>query len=686
VHDACAHCELPLGRRAVVGTIAGRRARCCCYGCLLALQITRARGEEGAASAILVRLGVAIFFAMNVMMVSVPTYVPYVYGAGDGAGDGALFQVLRVLAAFMAAPVLALLGLPILASAGRGLRAGAASTDVLIILGTCAAYGLSLANTLAGRPEVYFDTAAMLLVLVTLGRYLEASAKAEAGAAVRARLAPRPAVAVRVAGAAVERVLPDALVPGDLVVVAPGEAFPTDGVVVAGAGGVDEAALTGESRPVVKEPGAPVASGTCSLDGVFRVRVTVPAAQSAAARLAELLGAARRERAPVERAADRAARLLVPATVLVAAGAGVYWTAARDPAHGILAALSVLVVACPCAFGIATPVAIWTGLAAAARRGVIVRSAPAIERAARVERVLFDKTGTLTTRTPRLVAVEPLADAADPAAVLGLAAALERDLAHPLATALAAAWRVRGGGPLPAVSDIRARPGRGVTGTVGGRPVAIGSRRLLGELLGTLPALPAPPADETELLVAAGGRLVGRLRLAESVQPEAGAALAALRRLGMRVGLLSGDGAAGAVVPALIPAADAALGLLPDEKVRRVRGARVAMVGDGVNDAPALAAATLGIAVGGASDLARMSADVAVLGDDLTRVPWLLAHARRTMRIVRQNLAWACGYNALAVAAAAAGALTPLLAAVVMLGSSLAVVANARRLRGGGAW
>ena len=359
-----------------------------------------------------------------------------------------------------AAPVIGLLGWPILASAARGARQGAANTDALIVIGTVAAYALSVINTISGSGAVYFDTAAMLLVLVTLGRYLEARAKAEAGAAVRATLAPAPARATRLRVAAglalpdaasdAETVCPDALVPGDIVRVAPGDAFPTDGEVVDGAGGVDEAALTGEHRPILKEPGSAVASGTCSIDGLFHVRVTARAADSAAARIAALLAAARRERAPAERLADRVAGVLVPLVIVIAIGAAALWTWRAGFDNGLLVGLAVLVVACPCGLGIATPVAVWTGLVTAARHGVIVRSAPVLERAADVDRVLFDKTGTLTGRTPQLEAIE-IDDgvALTPDELLARAAALEAGLNHPLAAAIARAWeRATGARPV----------------------------------------------------------------------------------------------------------------------------------------------------------------------------------------------------------------------------------------------
>lgn len=675
----CDHCGLPLGRRPVVAAIDGAEIRCCCYGCVLAQQITRARGEDGAAAAVFVRLGLGVFFAINVMMVGMPAYVPYVYGAEAGPVDGPLFQVLRVLALVLTAPVLLLLGGPIVASAWHGLRRGAANTDALIVIGTVAAYGLSVVNTLAGRPEVYFDTAAMLLVLVTVGRWLEASAKAEAGRAVRSRLAPGPARARRERGVEVEEVGVHDLAVGEVVHVRPGEAFPTDGTVIDGEGGADESALTGESWPVAKAPGSTVAGGTCSVDGVFRVAVTRPASESAAARIAALLGAALRERTPWERTADRAARVLVPLVVVLAIAAGAAWTAAAGFERGLFVAIAVLVVACPCGLGIATPVAVWTGLATAARHGVIVRSAPALERTAALDVVVFDKTGTLTTRLPRLVAVEWIDAGAGSTDVLRLAAALARVTPHPLAGAITDAVA----GPVPSASEVKSLPGRGVTGIVDGRRVTIGSARLAREVLGR--AVPDAADDGPAVFVIADDRLISRLRFAEAPRAEAGGALAALRRLGVRVLLATGDTQAAAIVPALIAPADAMTGMLPADKVAHVRAVRraagpVAMVGDGVNDAPALAGADLGFAIGSATDLARTTADVAILNDDLGRIPWLIAHARRVGRVARQNLAWAFAYNAVAVVLAAAGQLGPLVAAGAMIASSVAVIANARRL------
>lgn len=673
---SCAHCDLPLGRWPVRATVDDVAGAYCCTGCVLAQQITRARGEDGALGADAVRLGLAIFFAVNLMMVGMPAYVPSIYG-GAGPVDGPLFVMLRWLALALSAPVVALLGLPLL----RGLRAGWRSTDGLIAVGAGAAWGLSVVNTFRGAPAVYYDTAAMLLVLTTLGRFLEARARAQAGAAVRRSLQPLPEHVRRLEGGVVVEVSPGAVAPGDVLEVHPGEAFPTDGRVVAGIGGVDESSVTGEATPVLRETGDPVAGGTCSIDGWFRVCATAAVADSTIARLAALVDDASRSRSRIERVADRLAAWLTPALVLLACAAGVYWGVTDSPARGVLVALSVLVVACPCGLGIAVPAAMWIALRAAAARGVIVRRAETLERLWRVGTVLFDKTGTLTDRTPSVVRIVP-APGARVSDVLAIAAALERDLEHPVARAIVAAAD-RAGVVVPVVTEPRVVPGLGVRGCIGDEPVAAGSVRFARQISGI--ATPVPTGGGSPVVVLRKGRAFGTLILRERPATGTIEAVSALRRLGVRLGVLTGDGAAGALMPSLFVPSEVECGLLPPEKALRVRKARaggtvVAMVGDGVNDAPALAAADVGIAVGGAGDLTRTTADVVILGArGPEEVAWLLRHARRARRVVTTNLAWAFGYNAVAVTIAVAGRLDPLVAALAMVASSLAVLGNARR-------
>jgi Cu+-exporting ATPase len=435
-----------------------------------------------------------------------------------------------------------------------------------------------------------------------------------------------------------------------------------------------------------------VFGGTLSVDGGFSVRLRCPAVESAAARIVEMVAAASRERSRAERAADRVAQFFLPLVIAIAAVAALWWTLHGDLDRGILTGLSVLVVACPCALGLATPLAVWLGLVAAARRGIVVRSAAALERAAAVTTVLFDKTGTLTERDPilRQVMVAP-GSALGRDEILDLAAALESGLAHPLARSIEAAFRAARGAAArpPAVRDLRSVPGRGVSGVVNGASLCLGSPEwAAAEGIGG--ASGQPGGEEPGALLWREGRVLGALYFAERSRAEAAAALDRLRRDGVAVRLLSGDRTAAAVMPALLSAQEVEVGLLPEGKLRRVhelRGAApghrsLAVVGDGLNDAPALAAADFGIAFGDCADLTRGAADAVVLSADLERVPWLLEHARRVRRVVRQNLFWAFAYNGVAVVAAASGRLTPLLASLIMLFSSLAVVANARRLRG----
>jgi Cu2+-exporting ATPase len=687
VDEACRHCGLPLRGRAVRARIGGEPGCFCCVGCVLAMQVTRARGDGGAAASLMVRLGMAVFFAMNVMMTSMASYVPQVYDDRHGPLDGPLFIVLRVLSAVFALPVLAILGGPIVASAWSRLRAARASSDLLVMIAVLAAYGLSIANTIAGRSAVYFDTAVMLLIFVTAGRYLEARARAAAAHAVRAVLVPGGGRSRRFDGDRLEDVALAELRPGDEIEVSPGEAFPTDGIVLCGESAVDESALTGESRPVVKHPGSAVSGGTCSIDGRLRVRVGTVAGESAYARIEAMIGAARRERSAAERLADRVAALLVPLVVALALAAGLWWTRHDGVDRGILVAVAVLVVACPCALGIATPVAIAAGLAGAAERGVVVRSAPVLERAAQATRVVFDKTGTLTEPVPTLERIElaPGVDPAEERTLLAKVAALEHGLAHPLARACVAAAGARDVTPLVA-RDVRVVAGRGVSGVVNEERLFVG---VPATDAATGAAFDTTRPDATIAEVRSDHRLVARLTFRERARPGAREAIDALRALRLQIAVLSGDRGVRAIVPDVVEAAEVTTGLSPEGKLvalRRMRTVAAAeqgailMVGDGINDAPALAAADVGVAVASATELARVTADVVVLRETLDLVPWLIVHARRVRRTARQNLAWAFTYNAVAVVVAASGALNPLIASLAMLGSSLAVVANARRL------
>ncbi|WP_090564050.1 heavy metal translocating P-type ATPase [Belnapia rosea] len=585
----------------------------------------------------------------------------------------------------LAAPVQFWLGARFYRAGWAALRAGTGNMDLLVALGTSAAFGLSLWGLLRGWHHLYFEASAVVILFILLGKYLEARARRATGAAIEALLALRPQVARRLAADGREEEVPAAaLAVGDRVVVRPGERIPADGVVREGEAGVDESALTGESRAVERGPGGKVATGTVALDGRLVVEVRAVGAETVLARTAALVAAAQASRAPVQRLVDRVSAVFVPVVIGIAALTLVGWLLAGAGAEAaVLRAVAVLVIACPCALGLATPAAIMAGTGAAARAGILIRDAEAIERAGAIDLVAFDKTGTLTEGRPRLAAVRT-APGVTEAEALRLAAALQAGSEHPLARAVLE----RAGGAVPPVAEFRALPGRGVSGMVEGRTLLLGSPRLLAESGADAAGLAAAETFTPAWLIEAGPqpRVLALLGFEDAERPGAAPAIAELSRLGVRAAMLSGDSPAVAgAMAARLGIAEVAAGLLPADKAERVAawratGQRVAMVGDGVNDAPALAAADLGIAMGSGTDIAIQAAGITLLRSDPALVPAALQVTRRTLRTIRQNLGWAFGYNLIGLPLAAFGLLSPMLAGAAMAFSSVSVLANALRL------
>ena len=701
----CFHCGLPAGRRPLRYRAGGAPQPFCCQGCYLVHLVTGQQGERGESLLALARLLVGVTGGMVVMIFSWSHYADrYLLGQAAGEPDAlAVFSQYYVLLA--ATLVVAVLGIPLLREAVRapaGLRAGVAP---LIALGAFSAYAASVAAFARGG-ETYFDTATMILVFFTFGRYLEARGRAHASEAIRALqgLVPDTARVLREGGEAVVPVAEVGI--GERVLVRPGEMIPVDGAIADGCGSVDEASLTGEGRPVTREAGDRLLAGTLSLDGAFVVAVTALAPDRAVARLARLAEEAKQQKPAWMGTADRVAAAFTPLVVLLAAGALVFWGVRLGFVPGLLIALSVLLVACPCTLGVATPLAFWTGLALAARRGILVRSGAVLERLAQVSDVFFDKTGTLTRGTFRLIEVlvgagAPVGAGPDGARpMLQVAASLESRAEHPVAAALRNGASAAGLPELP-VSAWHAEPGLGVRGRVNGgeTEVLLGSRRLMERaqlhLEPELAEAAARRGDRGETVVYLGwaGRVRAAFAAGEEVRPEAEAAVAALRRLGARLAILSGDERGSAQrLGAALGIGDVRWGLLPHEKVEAVQaaaagpGARhVAMVGDGINDAAALAAAHVGIALGCGADVAREAADVTMVSGDLTQVSWLLGFSRRVRRTVVTNLVWAFAYNTAGIGLALTGWLPPVLAAVAMMLSSLFVAGNTRRLARAGA-
>ncbi len=568
------------------------------------------------------------------------------------------------------------------------LRAGTGNMDLLVALGTSAAWGLSvwmLLNHGQGHQlHLYFESGAVIIGFIRLGKWLEARARRATGAAIRALLELAPRTARRLDAAGVEQEVPTGdLQPGDRVVVRPGERIPADGVVLEGRSGVDASALTGESQAVEKQAGDTVATGTIALDGRLVLRAEAVGGATVLAQVAQLVAAAQASRAPVQKLVDQVSAVFVPVVIGLAAATLLGWLLAGAGAEvAVLRAVAVLVIACPCALGLATPAAIMAGTGAAARAGILVRDAAALESAQAVTLVAFDKTGTLTEGHPRLAASHPAAGI-DRAEALALAAALQAGSEHPLARAVLAA-----ASPAGPVEDFQALPGRGVSGTVLGRALLLGSPRALAES----GAAPGPLAEaaaaesaqgRTLAWLLEGSRVLALLAFEDAPRPGATAALAALRAQGLKLAMLSGDSrAAAGAVAARLGITDVAAEVLPADKAAQVRawqarGERVAMVGDGVNDAPALAAADLGIAMGTGTDIAIQAAAITLLRGDPALVPAAIEVTRRTLAKIRQNLGWAFAYNLIGVPLAAFGLLSPVLAGAAMALSSVSVLGNA---------
>jgi len=563
--------------------------------------------------------------------------------------------------------------------------------DLLVSIGTLSAFGLSLWLLLehgaAHAHALYFEAAVVVIFFVMVGKHLEARAKRGTGAAIRALLDLRPRTAFRLAPDGHETEVPvAALLVGDLVAVRPGGRVPVDGVVEQGEAALDESALTGESRAVEKRPGDRLATGTVVLDGRLVLRTTAIGAETTLSRVAAMVAAAQASRAPVQKLVDRISAIFVPVVVAIALVTLAAWLLAGAPfEEAILHAVAVLVIACPCALGLATPAAIMAGTGAAARAGILIRDAEAIERGQAITLVAFDKTGTLTEGRPRLAALHP-AQGVTAAEALALAAALQTGSEHPLARAVLAA---QGAAVAPA-ECFRALPGRGVQGVVAGRALALGSPRLLAESgaePGPLASLAAAGSARGRslawLLATEPARVLALLAFEDAPKPGASTAVTQLRALGVEVAMLSGDSAAAAAaVAGPLGITRVAAETLPADKAAAIKGwqregHRVAMVGDGVNDAPALAAADLGIAMGSGTDVAMAASGITLLRGDPALVAATLDITRRTGRKLKENLAWAFAYNLVGLPLAAAGLLSPPLAGAAMALSSVSVLANA---------
>ena len=633
----------------------------------------------------LLRFGVAAFLTMNVMWLS---YALYAHAPGDGLAS--IARALPWILAALSAPVVFGAGAPMLARAWRALRAGALVMDSLIAFAAVAAFCYSLVAAARGSALVYFDGACGLVTFRLLGRLLEQAAfrtAARAGEAVR-RLLPRKARRLGAEGPS--WVAAESLVPGDHIRVAPGERVPLDGRVVAGTGRVSTAVVDGEPRPRAVGPGSAVPGGSVCGESALDLVVTTPASSSLLSRVADHVARASGRRGPEPETADALARAFIPA-VLVLSGVtlAVGLGHGQPPGEAFVRALSVLVVSCPCALGIAAPLCRVVAAGRLARRGVIVRGEGALDRIAGARLVAFDKTGTLTLGRPGLA--ELAVHGASPGEALAAVAALEERAGHPIAEAVRAA--LPAGARLPSARDLLSAPGCGVSGTLDGAPAWAGKPAWIASVAGRPPdpleVVVAREQDQgrTAILAAWGSGRWAALSFGDALREEAPSTVDALHALFLDTAVLTGDGPRAAEVVARRAGVRATVaGCLPDEKAaflertEAATGRRAIFVGDGINDAPGLAAA-VGVAVASGTDFARETADVLFLEPGLGLLPELVRTGRRMRSVIRQNLAWAALYNAILVPLAMLGRLTPVWAAASMVASGLLVVANALRLQ-----
>ena len=681
---ACDHCQLPVGRLGYRRKISGNNRAFCCYGCYLAFQVGRGDFDDAEVAKLLIRLGTGVFLAMNIMLFSLLTYS----GALDDS-DPALRFKIAVLLTLLATPLMYVLGGPFIAGAVQAARRGRINGDTLVAIGVVAAYSYSVLATIQHQPSVYYDTVAMVLLLFTAGRLLEAIGRARAARNLEPMFAAEKATACVLEGDQ-QIVRPvDQIGSGDIVQIQPGELIPVDGVVLQGKSECNESMLTGESVEVAKSKGAAVYAGSINLGGRLLIETRAAGSATRWGKICESVRTAIQTESEIQRTLDRVADVFVPFVLLLAIGATFYWSHHIAVAEALMTGLAVLVVACPCALGLAAPLANTLGLRIAAQGGCLVRSGRLLEELGGVRRIAIDKTGTLTQARAGLVGIVTHQVEADDA--IQYAAAAENGLHHPLARAVLAAARQRGLKLLPS-DNVREHPGLGVTANVENKTVVVG-RAALFESLGwdinrnfEQPSVLPGEDIATQVLVGWDGAARALLHFVDPLLPEAKSLVAELHELGMQTRILSGDSAAVTEkISTEVGVSHWRAGLTPEAKQAELRKwseleHAVAMVGDGLNDAPVLAEAAIGIAVGGATDLARETADIVLPKGGLSRLPWLIRLSRQVQKTIYQNLAWALSYNAVGLLLAAIGLLRPVGAAALMAGSSLLIIANSLRL------
>lgn len=595
------------------------------------------------------------------------------------------FQVMMLVSSI---PVLILLGLPILRAGFASLLRGQPNIHTLITIGTFSAFGLSIYHLIIGHGGLYFDTATMLIFLISVGRWLEMQAHKSSNKAVLKLLEKIPNTATIVTSEADQTVNVADLKPGMRVRIRPGERFPVDGLIALGEGDVDESLLTGEPKPVSHHEGDTIKAGTINLDGSFEVITTAVGESTTAGQIGRLLHEALWARSPLERTVDKLSAWMTPAALTLATIAFLIWNYVSGFETGLLVALSVLLIACPCALGLATPLTLWLSLERAAESGAILRSTAALEGLAKVDKVFFDKTGTLSQLPMKVQEVTNHQLSVDSNEFLQVIASVENESEHPLARAIVEYAKSQGI-ELVKPTSFKTLPALGVVAqlpiTNYQSPIHIGSARLMSAEGLEMPQNISQQAEAWKeagwVVVYAGwqGKVTGLIGLGETIRSEAKDVVSQLQSRGLALGILTGDEARAGERWQKALGIPVQAALTPDEKMNQLTE-NTAMVGDGINDGPALAAATVGLAMNHGTDVARTAADIVLMRDDLNIIPWLIDLSRESMKRVRQNLGWAVIYNLIGVALAMAGLLQPVFSAFAMVASSIFVTSNAMRM------
>lgn len=681
---ACDHCQLPVGRLGYQRKISGRDCEFCCYGCYLAFQVGRGEFEDADVARLLIRLGTGVFLAMNIMLFSLLIYS----GVLDESDPKMYFRV-TVLMTVLATPLMVILGGPFIASAFNAALSGRVNGDTLVSVGTVAAYSYSVIATIQGQTTVYFDTVAMVLLLFTVGRLLEAIGRAKAVRSLEPMFAAENASACVVDDGKEEMRPISRVAIGDTVLIQPGELVPVDGIVLEGSSECEESVLTGEPLAVAKRKGSSVHAGSINISGRLLVETVLVGSGTRWGTICQRVRAAISTESNIQQVLDRVAGFFVPFVLLLAIAAVVYWSGRIALPEALMTGLAVLVVACPCALGLAAPLAGTLGLKKATLGGCLVRSSRVLEVMSAVTRVAIDKTGTLTEAKGKLV--ELSSTGCDEDLLIRIAAGAEKGVHHPLARAICEEARKRNLHSA-STSNLREFPGLGVTATSEFGNIAVGSTKLFDQLgwkisndllVGGVESSKDPV---TRVYVGWDGAGQGSLGFADTLLPEAKTVISALRELGLETCILSGDSKTVTASVARDVGADHwRAELTPEDKQLVLKewsepNNPVAMVGDGLNDAPVLAEASVGIAVGGATDLARETSDITLPVAGLMRLPWLFSLSRRVRKTIYQNLFWALSYNAIGLFLAAIGLLQPVAAAALMAGSSILIVVNSLRL------